>query len=181
MSINGRFIITGGVGCGKSSTLLELGLLGFTIFEEAARNLIRDPYIISKKLLPWNNRALFDKYLIERMLIDYANAEVDQISFFDRGLPDLIGWAEHSNLNVSKYLDIICKHPYNNNVFFLRPDKNYYEKDLERPFSFRESVLIGEYVRKGYVKLNYNIVDVPVYSPTQMAKHIALLARQFIK
>lgn len=77
-------VITGGPSVGKSTLLSELRNGGFTVVPEQATEVIKEG-----KILPWENRDLFQREVLRRQLeaeAQFLNSE--ETVFVDRGIFD---------------------------------------------------------------------------------------------
>ena len=81
--------------------------------------------------------------------------------FFDRGIPDLIGYAELFGLDAADAATAAAVHRYNDLVFMLPSWPEIYATDAERRMTFEAAKAFGERVRDIYVQLGYSVVDVP--------------------
>ena len=89
-----RFIIiSGGPGSGKSTLIDALEKDGFARTVEAGRAIIQDQVAISGNALPWKDRTLFAELMLCWEMRSHAMAEQQPGTvFFDRGVPDVIGY-----------------------------------------------------------------------------------------
>ena len=81
--------------------------------------------------------------------------------FFDRGIPDLIGYAELFGLDASAATTATAMHRYNDLVFVLPSWPEIYRIDSERRMTFEAAEAFGERVRRLYIENGYSVVDVP--------------------
>ena len=87
------FVITGGPGAGKTTLIDALKAAGFGACEEAGRQIIKDQRAISGKALPSVDPALFAEMMLALDMRSYAAwAARPGTVFFDRGVPDVIGY-----------------------------------------------------------------------------------------
>ena len=56
---------------------------------------------------------------------------------------------------------IISKHQYNSNVFYTPCWKEIYKTTKYRPEKYDNTKKIDLFLRKAYLKFNYNIIEVP--------------------
>ncbi|WP_338014724.1 AAA family ATPase [Altericroceibacterium spongiae] len=60
---------------------------------EAGRVVIREQSAVDGSAMPWNNRNVFADKMLEQDLRSYEEAQAQGgIVFFDRGIPDIIGY-----------------------------------------------------------------------------------------
>ena len=94
-----RFVIAGGPGSGKSTLLHSLAAAGEVCYEEASRMLIREQLAQKGRLLPWGDLWGFAQECSTRMQAQLADSARHGRCFFDRGLPDLIGYLSHGGFS----------------------------------------------------------------------------------
>jgi predicted ATPase len=119
------FVLTGGPGSGKTSLIEGLQAAGFSASVEAGRAIIKHQAAISGPALPWNDPALFAEAMLswEMRSYDMALQEPD-IVFFDRGVPDCIGYLRLCGLTVPEHFRRACDlHRYNRRVFIMPPGR----------------------------------------------------------
>ena len=90
--VNYRFIITGGPGSGKTTLVKALEKRGFDVFPEIARKLMG-----SGVEAPINNPGTargnhFGSKVLQKRIDYYVQANPNTISFYDRGIPDSLGF-----------------------------------------------------------------------------------------
>lgn len=99
------FVLTGGPGSGKSTLIEALATAGFRTAPEAGRAIIRDQVAIAGRALPWVDPLLFAEMMLARDLQSYADhAGHDGPVFFDRGIPDVIGYLTLVGLPVPDHM-----------------------------------------------------------------------------
>ncbi|WP_288789267.1 AAA family ATPase [uncultured Elizabethkingia sp.] len=163
--MNNFYIITGGPGSGKTSLINELTNNGFLTVPEEGRRIIKEQIEFAGEGLPWKNKAAFAALMLNASLEAYhtilQKAE-HSLVFFDRGIPDTIGYMELENIPVPPETEqIIHAHPYHTNVFLLPPWKSIYETDNERKQNWQQAVDTYEIMRDIYIRYGYNIINVP--------------------
>lgn len=157
-----RYILTGGPGAGKTSLLDELRTRGFSCSEEVSRKLIRTEAAVFSTCLPWNDLCCFADKCLEQMLKEIQNYPSGGLTFFDRGIPDIIAYLRLAGIPVKeKFLNAEIEPAYERTVFILPPWKEIYTKDAERWQSAGESALIYECLFETYTSLKYKLVEVP--------------------
>ncbi|NJA56028.1 ATP-binding protein [Streptomyces sp. NEAU-H3] len=93
--------MTGGPGAGKTTLLDALARRGHPITAEAGRAIIREQRACGGDALPWADRARFAELMVARDAATYAGADrAGPPVFFDRGLPDTIGYLRLEGLPV---------------------------------------------------------------------------------
>lgn len=171
-----KFVVSGGPGVGKTSTLEELTTRGYFVVPEASRRIItaeqEKERIISGYLpiLPWTNIERFQEYVLEEQekLESKLNEE---IVFLDRGKIDLLGYAAHFNITLkSSLIQKILTADYEK-VFLLDPLPTY-EKDAARHESREEGLQIHHAIAKAYQSHHFTVISVPVMSIPERADFI---------
>ena len=82
-------------------------------------------------------------------------------TFFDRGVPDLIGYAELFGFDTSDARVAAGRCPYDETVFVLPSWREIYVTDEDRRMTFEEAEALGDRIRAIYTELGYELVDVP--------------------
>ncbi len=158
LDFNGRYVITGGPGAGKTTTLNELRNMGYQIVPEAARMIIEhgwgDP---RKDLSAFQKKVVALQLSLEQM--------VDGFAFCDRGFPDVIAYSRLGNI----FPPIISCDRYSG-VFLIDPVP--FQNDSVRWESKEQARVIHDEIERAYRELNYDIVKVPVLSPKERAEFI---------
>jgi predicted ATPase len=153
-----RIVITGGPGSGKSTLLRALAEAGEVCYEEVSRLLIREQKIVGGDLLPWMNLAGFAKECVTRMRMQLSDSVRHRRAFFDRGLPDVIGYLRHGGLMAPREL-YAASVAYSPIVFFAPPWPEIYVNDTERPQSYAEAVALSAQIRTAYADCGLQLVE----------------------
>lgn len=166
-----RVVITGGPATGKTSLIQALNKIGNQTFPEVARQIIKEQLEIKSKLVPWDDVSGFSKLVLEEQL-NHFNSATNKLNFYDRGIPDLIGYLNHGNQPIfDKLNDYSTSHQYNT-VFILPPWEEIYETDNERRESFEDAVLIYEALKSAYSNAGYDFIIVPKLKMEERLKFI---------
>ena len=158
-----KYLITGGPGAGKTSLLQALKAAGYFGSEEASRQVITEEVALGSDCLPWSNLSGFAGKVLERMTMLYTQATANTgITFFDRGIPDIIAYQKAAGLPVdNKYYTAFQQHAYHPLAFILPPWKAIYVNDAERWQTFEEAVHLYTSIRETYEVLGFTLVTVP--------------------
>lgn len=171
--VSNLFVITGPPGSGKTPLLRELVAMGFAGVPEPAREVIAEQRAVDGNGVYDRDRSLFLELMLLRSIADFERvAGADLPVFFDRGIPDLIGYAELFGLDSSAAERAAADHRYNDLVFGLPSWREIYVTDTERRMTPEAAEAFGERVRTVYVDLGYTLVDVPTGSPAVRAERI---------
>ena len=112
-------------------------------------------------VLPWTDRTAFDRLILPVLRESFERARPGHTSFYDRGLPDLIGWALYEGLDPSFYLTLSNQYRYEDTVYFTATDRRSYETDIERPYTFDQAQSIHQNLLEGYRLAGYDVCAIP--------------------
>lgn len=160
-----KFIISGGPGSGKSTLLEALRADGFYCVGEASRQLIQQQVSVSSQCLPWIDLVCFAKLALVRMMADYEQASVQAngvLSFFDRGIPDIIAYLQVGGLPVDdSFYQAIQTCAYQPLIFMTPPWQAIYVNDAERWQTFDEATALHKALVDTYQSLNFTVIELP--------------------
>jgi predicted ATPase len=172
-STKSLLVITGPPGSGKTPLVRELMASGFTGIAEPAREVIAEQRAIGGDGVYDKNPLLFLNLMVSRAVADFRRYRgAPGPVFFDRGIPDLIGYAELFGLDASDARNAAAVHRYNDLVFVLPSWPEIYATDSERRMTFEAAAAFGERVRSIYLELGYSVVDVPCDTVVARARFI---------
>lgn len=168
-----KYVITGGPGSGKSTLVAGLQQLGYSCSAEVSRRMIIQEVDRGSDCLPWLDVSCFSVKVLAEMTKEYLSKSNDKITFFDRGIPDVIAYLHVAGLPVDdRYGLALAAHPYEKTVFILPPWEEIYVNDSERWQGFEESVSIYNAIRETYTAYGYTLIEVP---RVQEAERIAFI------
>ncbi len=177
-SVRNRFVITGAPGSGKTPILRELMRLGFLGVNEPAREIIAEQRAIGANGTYDKDPQLFCDLMLERAIADYRRLEsAGEAAFFDRGIPDMVGYAQLFALDTSAALAASRRYRYEDVVFVLPAWPEIYVTDSDRRMTFESARAFGERIRAIYLGLGHTIVEVPRDSVETRTRFIAEHAR----
>ena len=159
-----KFVLTGGPGTGKSTLLSTLQQRGIYTMKEAAEYIIERELRREGKILPWVNRDLFQKKLLETQLQWEREIPSEiEISFQDRGIADAIAYYRIDSLQPPKEIVRAAKDANYERVFILDPLNTYQRTEIRResPERARE---IHRQIARAYEELGYNLTRIPAAS-----------------
>ncbi len=144
MSNSRKIIITGGPGAGKSSLLQALQNMGYNCSAEVSRQLIAEHVKAGSTCLPWTDMACFADKVLQRMIQEYSQSAIHPgITFFDRGIPDIVAYLEVAGLSLTEpFQAALQAYPYAAPVFILPPWEAIYVNDEERWQTFDEATVL---------------------------------------
>ena len=167
-------VISGGPGAGKTTVLLELERRGFRCAAEVARQIIQEQARDGGDALPWRDRERYCRLMLERSIASYReHAALNGITFFDRGIPDTLCYARLIGSPLEDEVSALCRmYRYAEHVFLAPPWQEIYSTDEERKQTFGEAVRTYELMVKAYGNCGYEVVEIPLVSPTERAEFI---------
>src|SRR5262249_15289939 len=154
----------------------ELRRLGFPCVSESARQIIQEQVRDQGKALPWKDRELYAQLMLERSIACYnAHAGASGPTFFDRGIPDTLGYTRLIGLNNDDLIRKACaEYRYAKVVFLAPPWKEIYATDAERKQDFVEAGRTCEVLRQVYSECGYEIIVLPKAPPRERAAFILM-------
>jgi predicted ATPase len=160
---NRLVVLTGGPGSGKTALIQALAQQGYETTIEAGRGIIQDQLAIDGRGLPWCDPSLFAELMLSWEMQSYRRAErKSRIVFFDRGVPDVIGYLRVTGLPVPGHMTRAAEAlRYHRRVFILPPWPEIYAQDQERKQTFAEAERTYRAMVETYEALRYDLVTVP--------------------
>ncbi|AMJ65288.1 AAA family ATPase [Hymenobacter sp. PAMC 26628] len=168
------YIISGGPGAGKTTLLGALRAAGFAGADEVSRQLIQEQVALGSSRVPWRDLAGFAELALARMVADYeAAVQRGGVTFFDRGLPDIVAYLEVAGLPVpAACYAAVDAHPYQPLVFLAPPWAEIYVNDAERWQTFAEATALHGVLRRIYQRLGFAVLELP---KTPVAARVAFV------
>lgn len=167
------YVITGQPGSGKTPLVGELARRGHDVFAEPARAILAEQRAIGGDGTHDRNPRLFYELMLERAIDDFRRAaDTRSPTFFDRGIPDMVGYAGLFGHDPMEAEAAARDHRYADVVFALPSWPEIYTTDEERHMTFEFARDFGDHVREVYVGLGYEIVDVPRDTPQARATFV---------
>lgn len=157
------FVVTGGPGAGKTTLLEALAEAGHAVAPEAGRAVIRDQMAVDGPGLPWRDRGLFAELMLGFDMRSHAQfAGTGEPVFFDRGIPDIVGYLRLCGLAVPAHLDRAAQAlRYRRLVFAAPPWREIYAQDAERRQDFAEAQRTFAAVTGAYLDYGYELAELP--------------------
>ena len=158
------FVLTGGPGSGKTTLIEALRQAGFATSLEAGRGIIRDQSAIGGSALPWRDRALFAELMLSWEMRSYQVArDLPGPVFFDRGVPDTLGYLRLSGLPAPQHVSSAAERfRYNPRVFVAPPWPDIFAQDEERRQTLDEAERTYHALAGVYTELGYELVPLPL-------------------
>lgn len=158
-----RIVLTGGPGSGKTTLLEALATAGHATSPEAGRAIIRRQQAINGEALPWKDRALFAELMLDRELEAHARAEgAAGPVFFDRGVPDVVGYLTLCGLPVPAYMERAAQDiRYDRRVFIAPVWPEIFGQDVERKQDLDEARRTFDAMAETYPRFGYELIELP--------------------
>jgi predicted ATPase len=159
-----RILITGGPGFGKSSIIEHLESRGYKVFHEVAREIIREEQLKGGQALPWINIAAFSEKILEGRLRQHAEG-LENISFYDRGLPDIAAFIAKDKKEIPKDILNHCSSiRYHRKVFITPPWESIFHRDEERKEDFAAAIRVHKAIERIFPEFGYDLIPIPMGS-----------------
>ncbi|WP_427790640.1 AAA family ATPase [Brevundimonas diminuta] len=158
-----RIVLTGGPGSGKTTLLEALAAAGHATSPEAGRAIIRRQQAIEGEALPWKDRALFAELMLDRELEAHARTEgADGPVFFDRGVPDVVGYLTLCGLPVPAHMERAARDiRYDRRVFIAPVWPEIFGQDAERKQDLDEARRTFDAMAETYPRFGYELIELP--------------------
>nr|WP_088509278.1 AAA family ATPase [Burkholderia ubonensis] len=168
------FVVTGGPGSGKSTLIDALERAGFARSQEAGRGVIQDHVAVDGPALPWRDRSAFAELMLGwEMRSHHLARQARGPVFFDRGVPDVIGYLRLSGLAVPAHAEAAARRfRYHRRVFIAPPWPDIYTQDAERRQDFGEAVRTYDAMVECYASYDYRLIELPRASVTARVRFV---------
>ena len=168
-------VITGGPGSGKTSLIDALAQAGYAVEPEAGRAIIREEQGGDGEALPWRDRALFARKMLDHDIAAHGRSQQGaRLTFHDRGVPDVLGYLALCHLPAAAHMHKAAElYRYNRTVFITPHWPAIFTQDAERKQSAQEAAATCDVMRQTYGALGYRVVDVPLAPVAVRAAFVA--------
>lgn len=167
-------IITGGPGSGKSTLIEALAAEGFSHMAEGGRAIIQDQVAIGGRALPWADREGFAALMLAWEMRSYREALAARGPvFFDRGIPDVIGYLRLCGLPVPACIVRAAEiRRYAERVFIAPHWPTIYAQDAERQQTAAEAAATHDAMASAYRELGYDLVPLPLATVAERVRFV---------
>ena len=171
---NNFIIFTGGPGSGKTTVLDSLSAKGYKTIPEVARDIIKAQNKTGGNATHTGDQAAFCHLMLKASVDNFKRHQADEeLIFFDRGIPGLLGYANMIGLQDKQpIITAVNQYRYNSTVFIFPPWEEIYTHDTERKQDFKEAILTYEILKKAHQDCGYQVVDMP---KTTVEKRVAFI------
>ncbi len=158
-----RIVLTGGPGAGKTSLIQALERRGLSCAPESGRAIIQGQVKVGGTALPWADREAYARLMLAMDSRIHAAAGVlSGPVFFDRGVPDIVGYLRLCGLAIPEDLAAAAQTlRYDPLVFIAPPWPEIFANDAERKQDFAEAARTHAMMAQVYTELGYSLVELP--------------------
>jgi predicted ATPase len=166
--------ITGAPGAGKTSLLSVLANRGYACVPEVARQIIQEQQAAGGNALPWSDTTAYLGLMLTRSVDSYLQHQhAHRPTFFDRGLPDSLGYARLICAPNEHEVKAACdRYRYASIVFAATPWHAIYATDDQRKQTFDEAITSFQHVLEAYHACGYRTVLLPEATPEERADFV---------
>jgi predicted ATPase len=157
------YVITGCSGGGKSTLIDALRRCGFLCVDEPGRRIVQQQLRIGGDATPWQDRIKFRELLLARYMEVFEQvAERTRPVFFDRGIPEAIGWSRLVKVPTLEHHRAAARiYRYARKVFVTPPWREIFKQDEERRHSFEDALADYELTLEVYPEYGYELIQIP--------------------
>jgi predicted ATPase len=176
------FVVTGASGSGKSSIIAALRHRGHLCIDEIGRQLVQAQVRDGGEATPWQDHPAFMELVLTHSMQAFEAVDERLMPvFFDRGIPECIGYSRVLKLGVREHHREAAEgFRYNPTVFFTPPWEKIYGVDAERRHSFEAGREAHAEVLRAYRECGYELVEVPKAPVEERVEFILHHARQLL-
>jgi predicted ATPase len=165
------YVITGGPGCGKTTTVQLLRNKGYTTTIEHARHYIDSQRIKGKTVEEIRkNQSEFQMSVLDMQIVQEEWLAPAELVFLDRALPDALAYYRYLEIPIPQKLTDALKHVAYKKIFILDvlPLVNDYARIEDKDAQEKIHLIITEI----YESLPFPVIHVPVLNPEERVRFI---------
>jgi predicted ATPase len=161
--VDNFIIITGGPGAGKTTLLAELARRGFATSGESGRAILQLQQMIDGPAQHTRDAALYAELMLSWDMRAYEAARMHSGPvFFDRGIPDLLGYHAMMGLPQPPHFAAAgARLRYAPAAFIAPPWRDIYATDTERRQDWSEAVSSYDALVACYAANGYRLIELP--------------------
>ena len=170
--MNKKILITGGPGTGKTELIRGLEKKGYNCENEIVRDITESEQKKGVKQFFLKEPIEFSKRLMILRSDQYNKPQNSDITFFDRGVHEIIAYLNFIKIKYDNYFIESAKKIVYDKIFILPPWKDIYINDNVRYESFDQCKQIHEEIVKVYKDLKVEIIVLEKNSVTNRIDNI---------
>lgn len=171
-------VVTGAPGTGKSATIEALGA-GVRRVVEPARPILAEERANGDTGTPDRDPTRFVDLLLRRSIENHESAAAsDEITVFDRGVPDCIAYARILGCDPGPSVEAAATYRYRDEVLLFPPWEAIFANDDERTLSFADTVGFHDATVQAFRETGYALVEVPQGSVADRAAFVRNVIRR---
>ncbi len=160
-----QIILSGAPGTGKTSVLNALKSLGYICMDESFREFVQEDNLEKTSQNYKESPLYFSRLLFESRKKQYHNYQNAKITFYDRSLIDILAYLSVDGLPIpEEWESFIKEHYYNKTILYFPFWEEIYQTDQERLENIDLAKEIDLELRKTYLNLGYEILEIPKLS-----------------
>jgi predicted ATPase len=165
--------ISGAPGAGKTTLLNVLQSRGYACVPEIARRIIQEQMQSGGSALPWQDTTAYIHLMLEGSIASFLQHQHAQHpTFYDRGLPDTLGYAQIIQLPNHTAIEEACALYRYSKVFLTPPWRAIYTNDTERKQTFDEALYSFDQAMNAYIRCGYDPILLPLTTPNDRADFV---------
>lgn len=173
-----RIVLAGGPGTGKSSVIKVLGFQDYNCMEESFREILAEQKKSKTGLTFQKHPLQFSEMLFHSRVKQYERSSNYELCFFDRSLVDILAYLDMEKIEYpQQWEDYIKANPYSKKVLYFPFWEDIYEKDQLRVEDISKAKEIDQILRKTYINLGYELIEIPKLSVKKRVAYIKSLLK----
>lgn len=171
LNSNNWYVITGGLSCGKTTTVNILDEKGYRTTIEHARHYIDTMHQSGRTVEEIrSNQKKFQSAILEMQIEQEASLAPDDMVFLDRAIPDALAYYRFLNLEVDEKITKAMQSAPYKKIFIL--ELLPFVKDYARTEDENAQKKIHTLLLEVYTSLPFPVIHVPVLSSEERVNFI---------